>query len=292
MKCLIDADVLSYEIGSCGEYVDEDTGQVIYREPEFVCELLDQRIREIEGETWATEPSTLFLTGDNKLAKLHNRERKRQGLAEIIVLDNFRKEEAKTKVYKGNRKDVEKPFHYDNLRAYMLGKYDVFIAFGMEADDAISIELYKTHVSGKLDAIACTRDKDLRMVPGMHYGWPCGRQPSYGPKRVTELGELDISADNKKIKGNGLKFFYAQLITGDPVDNIPGLPRHGPVIAYNTLAECASEEELFNNTAALYAKKMGDNWREYFQEQANLLWMVRELDENGGLVRYVPYDER
>lgn len=291
MKCLIDADVLSYEIGACGEFKDELTGELIYREPEYVCDLLDQRIKEIEGECWATEPSTLYLTGDSKLVRHFNKERKRQGLAEVILLDNFRKEEAKTKKYKGNRV-ADKPFHYDNLRAYMLGKYDVHIAFGMEADDAISIELYKSHVSGKLDVICCTRDKDLRMVPGLHYGWPCGRQPMYGPVRVTELGEIDLSSDRKKIRGNGLKFFYAQMITGDVVDNIPGLPKGGPVLAYESLAECNSEEELFNNTAALYSKKMGENWREYFQEQANLLWMVRELDENGGLVRYVPYDQR
>lgn len=291
MKCLIDADILSYEIGACGEYKDEITGATVIRDAQFVCDLLDQRIKEIEGECWATEPSTLYLTGDNKLFKHLNKERKRNGLAEVIHLENFRKEEAKTKKYKGNRVQ-DKPFHYDNLRAYMLGNYDVHVAIGMEADDAIGIELYKSHVAGTLDVICCTRDKDLRMVPGMHYGWPCNHQPMYGPTRVSELGEISISADNKKIRGNGLKFFYSQMITGDNVDNIPGLPKGGPVMAYKALSNCETEEQMFINTAALYQKRLGDDWREYFQEQANLLWIVRELNDNGSMVKYVMFDER
>lgn len=291
MKCLVDADILCYEIGAVGQYKDEITGEIVIRDPQFVCDLLDQRIKEIEGECWATEPSTLFLTGDNKLFKHLNKERKRQGLAEVHFLGNFRKEEAKTKVYKGTRTQ-EKPYHYDNLRAYMLGNYDVDVSIGMEADDALCIELYKSHVSGKLNVICCTRDKDLRMVPGLHYGWPCGNQPTYGPTRITELGDLTISADNKKIRGTGLKFFYSQMITGDVVDNIPGLPKGGPVMAYKTLMDCETEEEMFLKTAALYTDKIGDDWREYFKEQANLLWIVRELDDNGGMVKYVMYDER
>ena len=52
MQCLIDADVLVYELGFSGEYYDDD-GEKQIREFEFVAELLDQKIKEIEAETGA-----------------------------------------------------------------------------------------------------------------------------------------------------------------------------------------------------------------------------------------------
>ena len=44
---LIDADVLRYEIGACGEYRDQDTGELKYQSWEFVKDLLLQRINGI-----------------------------------------------------------------------------------------------------------------------------------------------------------------------------------------------------------------------------------------------------
>jgi len=281
MRCLIDADVLVYEIGFSGEYVDDD-GEERVREFDFVAQLLDQKISEIEAECWSDRPPVLFLTNDPTLNKMWNRQRKRRGKEPVEYKPNFRIATATTKPYKGQRKQ-KKPFHRDNIRAYMLDNYDVRIANGMEADDLLAIEQTK---APPLTTIICTRDKDLRMVEGMHYGWPCGKQLQFGPKRVSKLGELNYDSGKNKITGEGSKFFYSQLITGDAVDNIPGLPRGGPRLAYELLEGKSSESDMFRAVAQRYADKLGDGWYAYLREQIDLLWMVCELDDEGEPVLY------
>lgn len=289
MKPLVDADILVYEIANCGQYTDPESGELIVREFDYVAGLLDDKIREIEALVWATEPAVLYLTGDRKLVKSINKKKRHQGEALIEFKPNFRFETAKKKEYKAGRKQ-EKPFHYNNIREYMLANYECVVADGMEADDMICVELIRN--GNKLDVICCSRDKDLRMVPGMHFGWECGRQPQFGPQRVDFLGELRLSKDRKVVKGEGIKFFYSQLITGDSTDNIPGLRGGGPVLAFESLTDLGSEELLFECVARLYEEKCGEDWRVEMQEQADLLWMIRELNEDGTPVKYVLYDER
>ena len=285
MQCLIDADVLVYELAFSGEYYDDD-GEKQIREFDFVADLLDQKIREIEEECWANEPSILFLTNDPTLNRMQNRRLRAKGKEPVVYKPNFRLDVAKTKVYKGQRKQ-EKPFHRENIRAYMLDNYDVRVANGMEADDLLAVEQTK---SPPLTTIICTRDKDLRMVEGMHFGWPCGKQAQFGPKRVDKIGELHYDEGRNKLTGEGSKFFFSQLITGDAVDNIPGLPRGGPRLAYQLLEGERSESDMFRAVAQRYADKLGDGWETYMKEQIDLLWMCRELDENGGVVRYAMPD--
>lgn len=275
MKCLIDADILAYEISACGVVQDPETGETIIKGFDYVADLLHQRIKEIEAECWATEPSTLYLTGDSKLWAAINKRRRFSGEDEIQWTPNFRKNAAQTKPYKANRAE-EKPVHFDNLRAYMLTAFDVVVSNGCEADDMIGIELAKA--GDKLDVICCTRDKDLRQVPGMHFGWPCGKQPQYGPKRVSALGELELSEVNT-LKGCGRKFFWAQMVTGDTVDNIPGLKRGGPVLAYKTLAHLNTEAEMLQAVCDLYRERHGEGWPLYMQEQADLLYITQTEEE-------------
>lgn len=289
MKALIDADILVYEIANCGQYTDPKSGELIVREFDYVAGLLDDKIREIESLVWATEPSVLYLTCDRKLVKSVNKKLKHQGEEEIEFKPNFRFETAKKKEYKGQRIQ-QKPFHYANIREYMLANYECVISYGVEADDMICVELIRN--GDQLSVICCSRDKDLRMVPGMHFGWECGRQPQFGPQRVDFLGELRLSKDRKVVKGEGIKFFYSQLITGDSTDNIPGLRDGGPVLAFESLADLGSEELLFECVAGLYEAKYGGDWRVEMQEQADLLWMIRELNEDGTPVKYKMYDER
>lgn len=255
-----------------------------------MAELLDQKIKEIEAECWATEPSVLYLTGDRKLTKSLNKKRKREGLAEVEFKPNFRFEEAKKKEYKaGANRNKDKPFHYNNIREYMLANYECVVAEGMEADDLLSVHQYAR--SEQLDTIICSRDKDLRITPGMHYGWECGRQAQWGPKRVTEIGDLILKNPNKVV-GTGLKFFYSQVVTGDTVDNIPGCPGKGPSAAHKLLHDAETEGQLFERVAELYKAKYDEEWRREMNEQCQLLWMIRELNEDGSPKRYVMFDER
>lgn len=280
MKPLIDADVLRYEIGACGQVTEED-GSISMRDFDFVADLLDAKIKEICELSWADESPTLFLTC---CPATHQIIQRRNGTP---FKPNFREKVAVSKPYKGTRKQA-KPLHYKNITAYLLNNYDCIVAEGLEADDMLSIYQTKARKEGR-ETIICSRDKDLRMVEGNHFSWECGFAPGFGPKYVTRDGELRPVVKDEKVKGlkgEGLLFFCAQLLMGDACDNIPGLPNVGPVKAWDLLKDCKSYEEGLIVVTEAYKAKYADRWEELFLEQAHLLWMVRELDENNSPILF------
>lgn len=251
MKALIDGDVLNYECAyGCL------TGWEGEGPPPFdrAAELLDNKLNNILAIVGA-DSYQIFLTGKG----------------------NFREKIAVSKPYKGNRLQ-EKPFHYKNLRAYMVGKWNAIIVEGMEADDAMSLIQYENYKASLMlegldhtldPTIIATRDKDLRQVPGWHYGWELGNQPSFGPKYISEE--------------EGMRFFYKQCLMGDRVDNIEGLPKCGPVKAEKVLGDTQVSTEMFLRVREAYRGfyedvKIAD---EKLLENARLLFMTRELNEKG-----------
>lgn len=286
MKPLIDADVLRYEVGFSGQIKGED-GEEVILDFDRVAELLDEKIRIICEEVNATEAPTLYLSNDNVITGIVNR-RNSFVMGDVLTLSpNFREALAVTKVYKGNRKS-NKPYHFNNLTAYMLATYDCFIANGIEADDAMCIEQYNRRKDQEV-TIICSRDKDLRICPGWHYSWECGKQAAIGPVHTDEIGWLEKRPDGK-VLGYGLSFFYYQMLVGDTVDNIPGVPKIGPVKAYKLLTEGVddTEEFLYRRVVKAYQEAFGEDWKVRIREMANLLWMVRELDEYGKPILYKP----
>lgn len=271
-KPLIDGDILLYELGYCGEYIDED-GEKQIREWEFVRELTDLKVTEICESVFNTEEPTLYFTGHESIIRVWNNVRRD---SRRDYLPNFRLGIASKKGYKAQRHN-EKPFHYYNILAYLLSKHDAKLAIGIEADDLLAIDQTE-------NTIICSRDKDLRQVGGWHYSWPCGRQAAFGPELVNNLGYLKINSN--KLMGVGLKFFYAQCLMGDPVDNIPGLPKYGPVKTFNLLNNCETEVELFEVVQTCYKIVYGEEWSEHLLEQARLVWMVRSVNEDGSPVMY------
>jgi 5'-3' exonuclease len=262
LKALIDGDILRYEIGFASEIGWKTIGEPV---PWWYCqELFDRRVDLIMRETGATEKQ-FFLSGKN----------------------NFRNQIAKTKVYKGTRVE-HKPQNFDNLTAYIKGMKDTVVTDGIEADDAMAIEQVRwlpqdgDAMGKQYDTIICSRDKDLRQVPGWHYGWEIGNQPSFGPELVDRSGwiKLDRGGSSPKIKGVGLKFFFSQLLTGDTVDNIPGLPKCGPVAAFKILEDCDDPDSMLKQVMFHYMKA-GDIDQSYLEEQGRLLWLVRRYNEDG-----------
>lgn len=278
LTALIDADVLRYEVGSVGEKFNKETGELEIRSFDFVKEVFDERIRSIVEGAGAID-FRLFLTADRRTYGIA----KRNGTLAGEFLPNFREAKAEGKVYKGTRKQ-DKPFHWINLTAYILSFSNTVVVTGAEADDWISIE----HRTCPETTIICTRDKDLRMVPGLHYGWECGKQPEFGPIEYDSLGTIELirGKSGNKIKGGGFKFFGAQLLTGDVVDNIGGLRGVGPVGAYSLLSDCTSEREVFDTVKRHYEEVAGDNWRQLLEEQCHLLWIVRERNPDGTLKHF------
>lgn len=161
----------------------------------------------------------------------------------------------------------------------MIGMLNAIISDGIEADDMLAIHQNE-------ETVICTRDKDLRQVPGWHFGWEVGKQPEFRMQKVDELGKLVLSEDRKKLLGTGLKFFYAQMLIGDTVDNVPGLPNCGPVAAFNTLEALPTKEALHEAVVGLYKAHYGDSWKDEMEEQGQLVWMVRELDMDGNPVMW------
>lgn len=254
MKPLIDADILVYEIGFATQRKGED-GAVNPSPVEEVNALIDSKIKDICAAVYATEPPTLYLTG----------------------VGNFRYDIAKRREYKGNRKNI-KPFHYKYIRAYMIAAWGAEVVDGMEADDALAIA--QTARLPYKDTIICSRDKDVRMVPGYHYGWEAGKQGSWGPAWVDSLGTLELKGP-KKLTGTGEKFFYSQLLTGDSTDTYDGLPGMGPIGAFNLLENLNTPREMYLAVLEAYKKKFGEGAEEAVEEQAHLAYMIREVDESG-----------
>lgn len=256
MQCLIDSDVLVYEVGFAAEAGWQQSGFPPF---DYVAELLDNRIANIVAiagnadERGELSSPILYMTGKG----------------------NFRYEIAKRTPYK--ERIGNKPWHYKNIKAYLKAKYHVIESDGLEADDLMAIEQSKR----PLETIICTRDKDLRQVPGWHYGWELGNQPQFGPMLVDSVGLIKLSADRKTIKGYGETFFYSQCLTGDRVDSIPGLDGCGPVKAFDILDGAETLDECFKRVLEAYRGLYGDCAEEELLEQGRLLWMTRELTQEG-----------
>jgi hypothetical protein len=268
MQPLVDGDILVYECGFAAEAAWKGAHPESEDPPPFdkVADILDYRISNTCAIVGATRPPILFLTGKA----------------------NFRYDIAKRQPYKDRLGN--KPYHYKNLLAYIKGKYDYRITEGLEADDLMAIEQTRVlsiiggnplYSGPNTETIICTRDKDLRQVAGMHYGWELAKQPQYGPCNVEAFGRITLSTNRKKVEGNGALFFYCQCLTGDGVDSIPGLDGCGPVKAYQILEGSTSEKEAFTRVLEAYTKKFGDRAREELLEQGRLLHMTRELHEDG-----------
>jgi 5'-3' exonuclease len=76
-------------------------------------------------------------------------------------------------------------------------------------------------------------------------------------------------------------FFYAQLLTGDAVDTIPGLPKCGPVAAFNILANSNTPAEALKAVYGAYKACYGLSGYKEMLEQGRLLYMTRKLREDG-----------
>jgi hypothetical protein len=243
---LIDGDILPFEIGFGAEYQSE--GSVSF---DLVREMIVNKINSICYAVGATAPPKIFLSGGN----------------------NFREDIAKRKGYKLNREGKKKPFHWENIRAYLIHVYGATVVDGYEADDALAM-------AQTGNTVICSRDKDLRQVPGMHYSWECGAQGEIGPYLVGELGEFWTEKLPRELKGTGYRFFAAQCLMGDSVDNIPGLKGWGPVKTYNHLKDATTVNELNWLLLCAFHSVYGDSFISELCEQADLVWMVRELAED------------
>lgn len=177
---------------------------------------------------------------------------------------NFRNEIGTIQGYKANRADAYKPVHGPALFDYMLDLkyrgYNVVVSDGEEADDTIGYSHYKAWCEDPLSTVVASIDKDLRMIPGLHYNFV---------KDEYETVTLDEAN----------RVFWEQLLTGDRTDNIPGVDGVGPATARKYMAECHTCDEFYTVAADLYGKQYGALWKSALLENARLIWIRRKPEE-------------
>lgn len=182
---------------------------------------------------------------------------------------NFRLDVAFSRPYKGQRKKEKPPFFYE-LREFLIKRMGAVMSDGEEADDLISMEAERRNklLSGQgielgshthkefCDFCIISSDKDSRITAGRHYD-PYHMKLTFG----TPIGELEpvYKEDGKikAIKGSGLRFFYAQLLTGDSIDNYTGIPRFKLQKVYDLLGQLKTEQELYYAVLNEYKLKYG-----------------------------------
>lgn len=84
------------------------------------------------------------------------------------------------------------------------------------------------------------------------------------------------------LKGTGGKFFYAQMIMGDPTDNYFGIPNAGMGAAFAALDSLNTLQECHDTVWEMYQKTFGEAAQKEFLLNGRLAWMQREYGELWG----------
>lgn len=148
---------------------------------------------------------------------------------------NFREGLATIAEYKGNRKELKKPEHYDQVRDYFVEAHGAYVIDGTEADDEVSIRAWEAYRMTDEPYVVATIDKDLDQIPGWHY--------DYKSHVFYEVDPLDAEL-----------FFYSQVLAGDATDNIKGCYRVGVVKARKMVDDWFIEAISSKNPAAWRAR--------------------------------------
>lgn len=277
MIALIDADILCYEIGFVTEtvtfsYKGKHYGTVTDAKANVVGLQTDDLERHVHPDNASLAKKMI----DTRIAGILKAVGATSYKCFLTGKGNFRNETATILKYKGTRHSP-KPYHYQTIWDYLIAKYDATVIEGYEADDAISMAQYQADG----DTVICSRDKDLRMVRGYHYSWKCGeRQPE---KPLYSISEFEGSYN-----------WAYQMLVGDTVDNIWGVPGIGPKKAKGILEACATYAELKAAVMATYLKVFGDEpinyqswdgkwltitYKGIAKENHHLLWMMKDIKE-------------
>jgi len=117
--------------------------------------------------------------------------------------------------YKWNRKKTAKPILFGAIKEHLQENYTCLEQDKLEGDDLMGI--ISTANKGKY--VICSIDKDMKQIPGKHYNWNTGKKST-----------ITRAAANR--------WFYMQVLTGDPGDGYTGIPGVGAVKA-NEIIELA-----------------------------------------------------
>jgi len=171
------------------------------------------------------------------------------------IRGNFRKWVAVTRPYKGNRRSAKPPWLRE---AKLLAKtrYNFQFVRHAESEDAASI---CAHEYGLSNCYIAAIDKDLHQVPATFYDY----------KKKEWLVVDQLTADWN---------LWKQVLMGDSVDNIPGIPGCGPKKADDILTSRTMGFDGNCNATARAYKDAGFNYQ-YWLEQCRLIFILRKRNE-------------
>ena len=210
--------------------------------------------------------------------------------------------------YKANRADVDRPVNLAWAKQWATKNLNTHYEKWLEADDLLGI--YQTK-----DTVIWSLDKDLRQVPGDHLD-----DATMKVVNITTNGtlrkEVIMKECGKRIKKTKYHFtgdigLYFQMLTGDSTDWIVGCGKRemvkvksgkdkgrsklkrvgvGPGGAYDMLVGLTNIEHAVPMIMDEYAKVHGKDWKMHLENNANLLFMVRE--RQGSIVKRWTCDGR
>ncbi len=132
-----------------------------------------------------------------------------------------RADQAVQQEYQASRADKEPPTDLHAVRGFIGESMPAMVHLDQEADDGLAQAIYGADDPNL--SIICSKDKDLRMVPGLHLD-----MDKYEVVDVPfgDFGylEIDDTKSQKKVVGYGPIFFFLQCLMGDTADWIKGLP--------------------------------------------------------------------
>jgi len=176
---------------------------------------------------------------------------------------NFRK--AFWPAYKENRRNVRKPLLWKALREYLVKNYDTRVKDSIEADDILGILATQPNTGQR--RIIASIDKDFRSIPGEYYNMK---------DRILETITEDEADQN----------FYRQILTGDAVDNYPGIKGCGPVKAARILAGAHPNDRW---ACVVSAYKHAGLTEEDALVQARCARILRACDYDSTLKQPIPW---
>lgn len=182
---IIDGDSLVYKAAGAAQHRNHETGEMEYEPLSHALNNAKTLINKILDRL-GSKKYKLFLTHPNDP----------KSFRKLLYPE-----------YKENRKGVSRPYYYYAVREYYERYWSAQVVHGIEADDAVAMEMYKYRFDSldnlsSAPAILVGVDKDLDQIVGFHYNYD--KDITYF---ITEM--------------EGFKNLFKQIMGGDRADNIP-----------------------------------------------------------------------
>jgi hypothetical protein len=259
MKANVDMDLVVYAIGSIldgkyytykGEKYESKVELNIVMKEDGIDEIIEP---QFDPAPWEEEGKPALI---NYVEELFENFSDYQGY--LSGKGNFRYEVATILPYKGNRSLTRKPYHYDNIRQFLVDTYDCILSRGQEADDDLG--------QAQTDStILASNDKDLNSIPGHHYNWSIGKSVA----KSYEISKVEAKRN-----------FFSQCLTGDATDNILGLFGVGVKSTHvKALSQMEVDEDMYQLVLGQYDKRFGSYAERFLLENSQLLW-IRQAESN------------